>query len=414
MKMKRLTVRNVGPVKDVDINLNKLNVFIGPQGSGKSTLAKIISFCTWLEKINDATERAVVDGLIARLVSFHRMQGFFNEDSSILYVGENVAFAYNYNEKISLPSRFRSSNVEHLHNKEFVYYSVSKVENPKVVYIPAERNFVSVVPNLKNYAENNDNLQSFVNDWFDAKRHYTVSNSMPVLNLGLNYYYSAESDRDILILNQGQLISLGASASGFQSIVPMSVLVNWMSTGLYKENKPFSPAENQRIRDMLAHLSGSTVELEKQLIERVRGFIQGKVYTHTQFIIEEPEQNLFPKTQVDFLYYLLGAVNHGRNHGLVITTHSPFILYALNNCLLAYLVRDRIDDDIILSLDCLDYAVDPTTVSVWSLRDGYLCDECGEHNRTIQDKRGLIRKNYFNEVMRQVMGDFNKLLEYDD
>ena len=33
---------------------------------------------------------------------------------------------------------------------------------------------------------------------------------------------------------------------------------------------------------------------------------------------------------------------------------------------------------------------------------------------TIQDKRGLIRKNYFNEVMRHVMGDFNMLLEYDD
>ena len=37
-----------------------------------------------------------------------------------------------------------------------------------------------------------------------------------------------------------------------------------------------------------------------------------------------------------------------------------------------------------------------------------------EPHKTIQDKRGLIRKNYFNEVMRQVMGDFNKLLEYDD
>ena len=237
---------------------------------------------------------------------------------------------------------------------------------------------------------------------------------MPVINLGLNYYYNAESDRDVLVLNQKKMISLGASASGFQSIVPMSVLVNWMSTGLYKENKPFSPAENQRIRDMLAHLSGSTVELEKQLIERVRGFIQGKVYTHTQFIIEEPEQNLFPKTQVDFLYYLLGAVNHGRNHRLVITTHSPFILYALNNCLLAYVVKDKIDEEIALSLDCQNYAVDPTTVSVWSLKDGFLCDESGEHNRTIQDKRGLIRKNYFNEVMRQVMGDFSKLLEYDD
>ena len=47
--MARLIIRNIGPIKDIDIELNKVNVFIGEQSSGKSTIAKIVSFCSWLE-----------------------------------------------------------------------------------------------------------------------------------------------------------------------------------------------------------------------------------------------------------------------------------------------------------------------------------------------------------------------------
>ena len=48
--MRRLIIRNVGPVKSVDVQLNKVNVFIGPQSSGKSTIAKVLSTCSWVEK----------------------------------------------------------------------------------------------------------------------------------------------------------------------------------------------------------------------------------------------------------------------------------------------------------------------------------------------------------------------------
>lgn len=40
--MNRLIVKDIGPIKYVDLDLKKINVFIGPQGKGKSTLAKII------------------------------------------------------------------------------------------------------------------------------------------------------------------------------------------------------------------------------------------------------------------------------------------------------------------------------------------------------------------------------------
>jgi len=41
--MDRLIVKNFGPLKDVDIELNKINIFIGENGSGKSILGKIIT-----------------------------------------------------------------------------------------------------------------------------------------------------------------------------------------------------------------------------------------------------------------------------------------------------------------------------------------------------------------------------------
>lgn len=414
--MNRLIIRNVGPIKSVDLRLNKVNMFIGPQGSGKSTIAKIISFCTWLEKVNEATDRASVDGLIKRLGTFHHMEEYFTEKSVLLYVGENVVFAYNWNEKnaIPMPKGFGDYNPSSHHKGEVILSAINKRVNPKVIYIPAERNFVSAVPNLKDYSDKRDNLQSFVNDWFDAKRHYTKERPMPVTNLGLDYYYNKVTDRDYLKMEGKGVIPLTSASSGFQSIVPLAVLVKWLSSGIYEENKPFSPAENERVRSILAHLSGSTNESEAELVERLRGFIQGRVYSHTQFVVEEPCQNLFPKTQMDLLYHLIAEINHGRNHRLVMTTHSPYLLYALNNCMLAYLVKDKVDEEVAGEIECLPYALNPKDVSVWSLQDGYVRNAKGEIHKTIQDERGLVRKNYFNEVMRQVMGDFNKLLEYDD
>ena len=400
----------------MDIRLNKVNVFIGPQGSGKSTIAKIISFCTWLEKHNEATSLAAVDGLIKRLGVFHHMEEYFSDKSVIMYKGDNVLFAYNWDEKKAIPlyESLDDYYPEHFKQREFLFHRINKIVNPKVIYIPAERNFVSAVPTLKKYSEKDDNLQSFVNDWFDAKRHYTKERPMPVSQIGLNYYYNKEIDRDFLTLDGTDNIPLISASSGYQSIVPLAVLVKWLSSGIYEENKPFSPEENQRVQEILAHLSEETNENEAKLVERLRGFVQGRVYSNTQFIIEEPEQNLFPKTQMDLLYQLISEINHGRNHRLVMTTHSPYILYALNNCMLAYVVKDKIDEDIANTVESVKYALNPKEVSVWSIKDGYVRNDKNQPHKTIQDTRGLIRKNYFNEVMRQVMGDFNTLLEYDD
>ena len=41
--MAKLMVKNVGPIREAEVEVKKHTVFIGPQGSGKSTLAKLIA-----------------------------------------------------------------------------------------------------------------------------------------------------------------------------------------------------------------------------------------------------------------------------------------------------------------------------------------------------------------------------------
>ena len=53
--MCKIKIYNLGPVKDVEFVLNRINVITGPQCSGKSTIAKVVCACSWLEK--DAVRR---------------------------------------------------------------------------------------------------------------------------------------------------------------------------------------------------------------------------------------------------------------------------------------------------------------------------------------------------------------------
>ena len=79
--MAHIIIKNIGPIKEVELDLNKINVFMGPQSSGKSTIAKIISFCLWIEK-NVCLFRNIMDvksGFRQMLEDYHQMHGYFQK-----------------------------------------------------------------------------------------------------------------------------------------------------------------------------------------------------------------------------------------------------------------------------------------------------------------------------------------------
>ena len=80
--MAHLIIKNIGPINEVEFDLYKINIFMGPQSSGKSTIAKIVSYCAWLEK-RVSLEQSFVkykdDKFVERLISFHKMEGYIRD-----------------------------------------------------------------------------------------------------------------------------------------------------------------------------------------------------------------------------------------------------------------------------------------------------------------------------------------------
>ena len=405
--MARLIIRNIGPIKNVDMELNKVNVFIGEQSSGKSTIAKIISFCSWLEKSANKDDVLFTNGKEAyrRLQSYHHIQSYFGKDSLICYLGDNVAYAYHWPSDEPMPCpAWESSHVEHFSEEEVFMFPSSRVINPKVIYIPAERNFVSVVPNLQKYAESDDNLMDFLLSWQEAKKKYSSSHKLALLNLGMDFY-SQDGVSNLVELAEGGSVVLEAASSGLQSIVPLLTLIDWLADGIYQENKPYSFEEIEKIKRLLDEVGRNLSLEDNSLKERLAGIVSGKIYTHTQFVIEEPEQNLFPTTQRDLVYYLLKTINHGRKHRLVVTTHSPYILHAFNNSMLLGQVKEMMPKDMVEHLDCKEAAISPDLVSVWQIKDGSLVN--------IKDARThTIGKHYFNDIMNDMLDDYYQMLPF--
>ena len=124
----RLVVKSFGPIRSIDINFRKVNLFIGDQGTGKSCIVKLYSTFRWLEKTLltetyslDYFTKFVDARFKKQLCGYHRIDDFFRDDTYILYESDLYKFVYAGN----------SFNIEKKNG------SITGL--PKIMYVPAER-----------------------------------------------------------------------------------------------------------------------------------------------------------------------------------------------------------------------------------------------------------------------------------
>lgn len=411
--MASIKIRNIGPITKADFDLNKINVFMGPQSSGKSTIAKICSQSSWCEKnyLLNGDEYDFYSGLL----EFHKMdKGYFSDDSEIVFVSEWVTITFNgKSKKTHFTPKLKT-------NKRY--------DNLKIEYIPAERNFVASIRNLGKYSDGYDNIINFLNDWNTNKETITEEGdySIPLNTMNVSYKYDPNTREDILTLDDEKKILLQHSSSGQQSIIPLLIVCEFMTTALYNQKRTPSSIEQKYIKGKLTeemkadyewvikeeshpHKSNNTQDFTslkktKEKIWNEIGFSPD--YKHSNIIIEEPEQNLFPETQKELIYHLLNIVSRtDKNHSLTLTTHSPYVLYALNNCMLGGLVKDNIPTDELDEFQSKSSWIDPELVSVWEIE-----------NKTIRpiknNETGTVSKHYFNGIMNDVMEEYYDLLTF--
>ena len=322
--MKYLTIKNIGPLKDVDIALSKINLIIGPQSTGKSCILKIASFCAWLENEielglhkNVNLNRQMID---ENLVDFYNLEGYVNEDSFFAYETDTMKFSFSFKD---------ASSTFEWKKGRWDY------KRSKIAYIVAERNVLSVVPNWYELNFPNNSILHFLKEWQNARNYLKGKDALSILNMNLKYDYDSQIGTDKILLKDGKELKLQNVSSGLQSLVPLFVLIDYMTDGVFKlDVRSVKDQEtSQNLYDQLKKEYPSDENCTQDALMIIMNSFTK--YDHSDIYLEEPEENLFPETQRDLVNWLAETVNGERNHSLFIATHSPYIMSAFNNLIQA-------------------------------------------------------------------------------
>ena len=122
------------------------------------------------------------------------------------------------------------------------------------------------------------------------------------------------------------------------------------------------------------------------------------------FFIEEPEAHLFPDAQ-NIITSLLSMLKHEMNTGFFITTHSPYILSAINNAILANEVikKNNLTIEKYISLSDGAYPIDLNDISAFAIDNGNITDiKDYEYNMIGSDILDSV-SNEFGQVMDQLL-----------
>ncbi|MBO4811305.1 MAG: ATP-binding protein [Prevotella sp.] len=342
--MKHLVIRNLGPLKEAEVELKRINVIIGSQSSGKSCVLKTACYCTWVEKRIELTQTAdffAKDGnFLKELERFHKLKGYIKDDTFISYESDFMAFSFE-----------NSTNTFKFEWKEGRW----NYRRSKVTYIPAERNLVAAIPNWFQVKFNDDNIRDFMADWETARQ--ATTNDLSVLNLGVSYHYDANTKSDKVQVADGVTLDFTNTSSGLQSVIPLFVhltylmelqvmkVVNTSITGSKEENSlsniiysHFTPILGEMINEneikpnrpsVVFKINDKNYSLHVSAIKKMQEILfQYLVTDHCDIFLEEPEANLFPPTQSCLVEWLLDMTKKEQPNNLFIATHSPYILNA--------------------------------------------------------------------------------------
>ena len=381
MARERLSVRNFGPITDLDIEIRPFTLFIGTQGSGKSTISKLLTICRdvrwWLQILKE-------DNVMKPFVDFG-INEYFHEDSYFLYILDDQEIKYekgvfssklkgeNNKEKIATiwKNLIAKNSASFLENNGLTVDNLSdpltlnvlNANNRMYLYILAERNLVgnlsdSLASIMLHQIPLSNPLLEYMSMFEKAKKEFPTYD---IPFFGVKFVKNEGKER-IDLIGKNRDIPLSACSSGLQSALPMLMVIDFAL----------------------------------------------KTNCFNCFVIEEPEQNLFPENQREVLGFFAKRLNNNRAQ-FILTTHSPYLLSCLNVLMLAYKlfqyeeIRKQVEEIV-----NLDVVVNPNDVAVYSLNTTSNEPYC---KSLISEKNGFVSVNELDSVSEIIGDDFDRLYD---
>jgi AAA domain, putative AbiEii toxin, Type IV TA system len=311
-----LAIRNFGPISEADIEPRALTVFVGPQATGKSLAAQALYFLRGLEDL------LVPDDDTPREAMLSALQWWFGNDPSV-YAGPGTLLRWNpAKSPRSAKQETRwirnGVNLSESLKKRIVAWQKKKQEYfPKTqVYIPAGRTLYSFLPpssalRIASRARPQQQWPGYIVTFYETLENALkeLSREETQINLFSDIKSLQRLEPDILSVLKGHLRYSPDTVMlevGKVSLRPVNIAAGQM------EIWPFWTI-------MKAGLQSGTL-------------------TASEVYFEEPEAHLHPGAQHDVMRIIAYLVEQGVR--FLVTTHSPYILYAVNNFLMAQKVLD--------------------------------------------------------------------------
>nr|WP_314684669.1 AAA family ATPase [uncultured Prevotella sp.] len=392
----RLVVKSFGPIRSIDINFRKVNLFIGDQGTGKSCIVKLYSTFRWLEKTLltetyslDYFTKFVDARFKKQLCGYHRIDDFFRDDTYILYESDLYKFVYAGN----------SFNIEKKNG------SITGL--PKIMYVPAERIILSSAEKkLKTFDGLPASNLTFNQTFWESKERFKDGYSLPFGNL--NYKYDSLNDIS-WIEGCDYRVRLINASSGIQSALPVCIVSDYLGNIVASgKERPMSVEELQKLQK-----ETSKIMENENLSDSVKNAMLKHLSSRSRYncfvnIVEEPELSLFPESQNSMIRLLCKVNNSSTDNMLLLTSHSPYTLAILNNLVLAYKAYEKGDDEIkrrVAEIVPPEYHVDPDSLAAYSLTN----TEMENYQSVLSESSGIISKNDLDSVSEIIMHEFNSL-----
>lgn len=392
----RIIVRSFGPVKDLDIILKKVTLFIGDQGTGKSCVAKLFSTFKWMEKVlcqkkYKPSYFEQYNRFKTKLCVYHRIETFINKDSYIRYVGDLYEFLYE-NGNFSIIDKCRD---------------IKGIA--KIMYVPAERSIVSVAENKsKLLKELPDSSETFSDEFVNAKKYFQSGYNLPFE--GLRFEYDNLNDTGWIRGNDYK-VRLTNASSGIQSSLPMCIVSEYLSSKISnKEEIKLSKEEKDKLEKRVAEIMQNDEYSESIKDMMIRQLSYVNRYNQFINIVEEPELNLFPRSQMQTLCSLISNNASSDENMLVFTTHSPYSLAIINTMIMgakAYANADGEQKNQIETILPTRYQIHEDDIAAYRLSS---CD-ANYCQSIINANTGLISKNELDSASDDIMRIFNSLYQ---